>query len=342
MDDRGIPLVALLGAPRSGTSWLQSLIADDDRVVSPQETSLFSRYVAPLDEAWHAARRSSNEEWARRRFTGLAAVLTEEEFVAAVREFVAVALNGALCLEPGATVVLEKTPAHSLSAPLLAKYSPGPVRFLHIVRDGRDVTASLVAASSGWGAAWAPRTVPTAASMWAEYVGAAMRAREHGPYHEVRYEDLRSDGAAETLGQVLEFCGVPVPREAVAARLERSAFDRQRTGRRTNIALGGEAAKVATDIVEPPGFFRSGSVGGWQEWDTRDRVAFDIAAGEELRRRGYEHTDAWLGPAREVDRERRRARRRRQIARILRAGSSRLRQAADSIDPRRGSAVQSR
>ena len=44
-------LVLLVGAPRSGTTWLQTMLGAHPDVVTPQETDLFSRYLAPLDDA---------------------------------------------------------------------------------------------------------------------------------------------------------------------------------------------------------------------------------------------------------------------------------------------------
>src|SRR3984957_8916603 len=80
--------VALIGAPRSGTTWLQTLLASHDAVVSPQETNLFSRYVAPLEARWLHEARGTVAERQQRRFTGLGAVLTEADFRREVAAFV--------------------------------------------------------------------------------------------------------------------------------------------------------------------------------------------------------------------------------------------------------------
>ena len=175
--DEPVALVALVGAPRSGTTWLQTLLGADPRIVSPQETSLFARYAAPLDESWRWGLRGTPHDWARRRFAGLAGALTEDQFVALVREFVQGALSCMLELKPGACIVLEKTPGHSMCVDIVARYAP-QVRFVHIIRDGRDVAASLVAASEGWGSAWgAPKTIRHAAKVWLDNTTAARAAR---------------------------------------------------------------------------------------------------------------------------------------------------------------------
>ncbi|HEY1740895.1 MAG TPA: sulfotransferase, partial [Acidimicrobiia bacterium] len=118
-------MIALVGAPRSGTTWLQTLLASHDAIVSPQETNLFSRYVAPLEERWCYEARGSVAERQQRRFTGLGAVLTAAEFHGEVGHFVDDVLRSIAALKPGATILVEKTPSHSLHVDLVARYVPG-------------------------------------------------------------------------------------------------------------------------------------------------------------------------------------------------------------------------
>jgi hypothetical protein len=297
--------------------------------VTPQETSLFSRYVAPLDESWRWGLRGTAEDWARRRFSGLAAALTEEEFVALVRDFVDQALRRILLLKAGAEVVVEKTPSHSLHVELIAQFAP-QVRFLHIVRDGRDVAASLVDASQGWGSAWgAPNTVARAARTWVDYVSAAASARELAPYHEVSYEELRRGDDLAVLQRIFEFCGVPVGEAEVRGRLERYSFREQQSAGATAMVFGGEAARYAHAGAEPDGFFRRGAVGGWREgWTLEQRVEFDDIAGPTLVALGYENDDAWIGDNRAAARVRRTLVGRRRVGRVLTAAGRRMERSA--------------
>jgi hypothetical protein len=326
-----VPVIALVGAPRSGTTWLQHLVGADPAVATPQETALFSRYVAGLDEHWRWGLRGSADDWARRRFTGLASVYTEERFVAFVRDFVDQVLRDVLALKPGARIVLEKTPAHSLHVELIARYAP-QARFLHIIRDGRDVATSLVAASQSWGAAWgAPATVSQAARVWAEHVEAARRAAALGPYCELRYEDLRGECGGALLQQVFEFCGVAAGEDEVRRRLEEFSLASQRGEGRSAIVLGGEAGRHTGSATEPEGFFRDGA-GSWRDtWSTRERAEFHDVAGALLVELGYEPDDAWLGRAPQLDRARRAIAARRFVARAMRGGARRLERLAERV-----------
>ena len=81
---------------------------------------------------------------------------------------------------------------------MVAEFAPD-ARVVHLVRDGRDVTASLVAASGGWGHRWAPRSFADAARVWTSHVTGAREAVVSGlAYLEVRYEDLVEDFDGQT------------------------------------------------------------------------------------------------------------------------------------------------
>ncbi len=324
--------VALVGAPRSGTTWLQTLVGSHDAVASPQETNLFSRYVAPLEERWAWEARGSLADRQRRRFAGLGAVLTEDEFRCGVGAFVADVVQHIARLKPGASIVLEKTPSHSLHVELISRYVPG-ARFLHIVRDGRDVAASLVAASQSWGAAWgAPRSIGAAAHVWRDHVEGARRADGLAPYHEVRFETLRGPKGAEALRDVFAFCGVEVSEAEAGDRLGRYGIDAQRSGAR-GMVIGGEAARHERAEREPEGFFRAGRTGGWQGWTTRERVEFAAAAGRLLHDLGYADDEGWIGSRPAALRARAAVGTRRRLALAQRVVAGRLMRSAARIEP---------
>jgi hypothetical protein len=97
----------------------------------------------------------------------------------------------------------DKTPAYALHVPLLARIFPD-ARFIHIIRDGRDVALSYLDLP-GY-----PRTLWQAAIRWKERVRAARLA---GPglgkerYSEVRYESLVADPEG-VLRDLCQFLGL--------------------------------------------------------------------------------------------------------------------------------------
>jgi hypothetical protein len=274
------------------------MLGSHPSVASPQETDLFRRYLEPLTEAWEWQHRGGPGAWADRRFKGLPAVLSTDEFTAIARDFTDAIVARAAALRPGASIVLEKSPSTSLCTDVIAALTPD-ARVVHLVRDGRDVAASLLAASQGWGRWWAPRTLPQAARAWVTHVRGARRAPELGlPYFEVRYEALTA-GDARALADLHRFCGIDVTEEDATSLYESFSFERMagtadRPADESRLLVGGDFGPEAAGRAEPEGFYRRGTVAGWRDdWTTRDRLVFDAVAGDLLVELGYEPDHRW-------------------------------------------------
>jgi hypothetical protein len=94
----------------------------------------------------------------------------------------------------------DKTPAYVMQLPLLARSFP-EARFLHLIRDGREVALSLAEVS------WGPGNVLDAALQWRERVERGRRGAAKVPqdrYLEARYERLVAEPDA-ALGEVAAF-----------------------------------------------------------------------------------------------------------------------------------------
>jgi len=99
--------------------------------------------------------------------------------------------------KPGAVFFLDKSPNSTPHVELIAKCFP-EARFIHMIRDGRDVAISMLMASKGWGKSWATRRVEEAAREWKRFVVQGRKTREFTRnYTEVRYEELLSRGPDE-------------------------------------------------------------------------------------------------------------------------------------------------
>lgn len=197
-------LVLVVGARRSGTNWLQRVLASHPEVVAiPSETYLFSHGIAPLAERMqHAAPRLAR--------TG--AIYAEpDEFADATRDLCdRILLGAARRLDPDARLIVERTPWHAHHLGLIAGIYPD-AHVLHIIRDGRDVARSIAAQS------WGPSTLAEAAREWRDTVTAARTAG--GPrYRELRYERLLADTAHQT-AELLGSLGLEASEEMVAAAL---------------------------------------------------------------------------------------------------------------------------
>jgi Sulfotransferase family len=276
----------IIGAPRSGTSWLQALLGAHTLVATPQELDLFSRYLPPLWEAWNYELDRSPGD----RIVGLIAALTQEELEDALRAFAATVHRRVLALKPTAALVLEKAPGYSLHVELIDRLVPD-ARYLHLIRDGRDVTASLVAAGRSWGRRWAPSGARDAAELWRAHVEGARTAAAFGDrYLELRYEDLL-DRAEEQLLAAFGFldldADIALCRQVVDANRFAAAGEAHPLA--PSILLAGEAERRFGRAAEPAGFVRLGRSGGWASTLTaRELRICDDVAGDLLVALGYE------------------------------------------------------
>ncbi len=70
---RGKRLVFLVGAPRSGTTWLQLLLSRSPAIVTAPETHIFSLFLRSMVDQWNRIQETGER-------IGLNQVLSEEEF----------------------------------------------------------------------------------------------------------------------------------------------------------------------------------------------------------------------------------------------------------------------
>lgn len=286
-DYDGSKLVFLVGSPRSGTTWLQRLLGSHPQIATGQESHLFSEFLGPQLRRWkHYARPSRN----RRGGLGPGCYHTEEQFRGILRGYMLALLRPLLDEIPPSGVFLEKTPGHALYMGEIDELLPA-ARFIHLIRDGRDVAASLLRASASWGSEWAPTNAPRAAILWRRHVQAARRVGQDLPpdrYYEVRYEDLHRDGASTLMG-VFAFLGLPVDRTDVEVYLRRNRVDAARRGEGTPIPLRGQfGSKEIEEVREPEGFIHQGHPGsGARELSWIQRLLISYFAGSVMKDLGY-------------------------------------------------------
>lgn len=116
---------------------------------------------------------------------------------------------------------------------------------------------------------------------WDAHVAGWLLPRRHPGLLLVKYEDLHRDAAAVLRG-VLEFAGVEVSADRIAAAVEASGFDRMRAAE----DRGGVHGK-AGDPNER--FVRKGRVGGWRdELGNAELRILERKYGDVMRRIGYE------------------------------------------------------
>jgi len=269
----------IIGSPRSGTTWLQLMLGAHPKVCATTELRLYNKYIAPWLEAWRGEVVLTEEG---KHYLGLPVLWTEAEFHGFLRSFLEQAYRKVLAAKPHASHVLDKHPHYSAFVEEIHLFVP-QARFIHVMRDGRDVAVSLAAAARqmGW---FARETLPDYGALWKRELLAARKAsRYSGNYMEVRYEDLLA-APERVLTSVFEFCGLTADDALVAAIVEKHKFENLKRSRLT----------PSEGVRAPEGHYRQGKVGGWQrEFTGLQRYLFDEVAGDLLRELGYAREGWW-------------------------------------------------
>lgn len=202
------------GCPRSGTTLLGALLGAHSRCVCVPEMPF---KIYPLHRAeWEPGGLSRAEfadllqhhsyfqNWGipARALAGRAGPAKQFTYRAAVTELVG--RYAAAVEQPESDVWVDHTPENVLHVGTLLEQFPDAV-FLHIVRDGRGVAASLLPLR------WSVNSVFGAAAVWAEHLGYGLAAEAAQParVHRVGYEELVRE-PKRVLARICEFAGLPV------------------------------------------------------------------------------------------------------------------------------------
>jgi hypothetical protein len=199
------PPFFIVGSARSGTTFLRlALNAHPDIAVPPESrfiTELYKGDEVEVESFLDALQRHKRFsawklpiETVRREFHGNAFM----KYPDAIRS-----TYNAYAAHHGKSRWGDKTPRYVLNIPQLARLFPD-ARFIHLIRDGRDVALSYADVPFG------PKNVAKAAAIWAKRVGAGLRdgrALEPGRYLEVMYADLVEDNEAQ-IRDISEFIDV--------------------------------------------------------------------------------------------------------------------------------------
>jgi Sulfotransferase family len=189
------------GAPRSGTTWLVTLLATHPEIAGVEaESHLFDFGVDRLFD---------NLEGRDPVFRGLQSYLDRDEFLDLIRDFcdgVLTAMRSHVSNGFNPPFVVEKTPIAGRSAAfdLERKREVYPdAWYVHIVREREAVVRSLMRAP------WMPdRSYAACAAEWDRAVGRARATLGDLPrYREVSYEELRADPAG-CCKELFEWLGV--------------------------------------------------------------------------------------------------------------------------------------
>jgi hypothetical protein len=282
----------LVGCPRSGTTLLQAMLDAHPQVAVPPESHFIPRLVRRFSAGWHGtakAGRFADALFEGRRFDYWG--MPRERVIGLIEENEPADVAGAVRLlfatwaaDAGKTGYADKTPRYLGHVERLAALLP-EARFVHLIRDGRDVSLSLAESFER-----GPQTAAQGALYWSERVDAGRRqgsAIGPGRYLELRYEDLASD-PEPVLQRMCAFLGLAFE----PAMLEPGT-------RAERVLAGYPAAADHRNLARPVAPRRD-----WRrEMDPAAARDFELIAGPLLAELGYPVGTGLDGP--EAERERR-------------------------------------
>ena len=265
--------VLIVGAPRSGSTWVSYVLGQHPDVVGWHQAT-FQSYLAGVD-LWRRDRRWSHLSGQPEDSSveTLADALPLGEFRSELAAFADHVYGAVAASKPGASVVVDKQPENCRIARRIHAVDPD-VYFLHVIRDPRSVFVSQRAASQGWANFEFPTRPCDGADLWLSDVRRARTIASFSDrYLEVRYEDMHADGE-RVLAQIHDFVGIDSTALQRAEAIAAHTTDKMR-----------QAAAL------PDGFVREASTAGWVNSLTADEVAvIEHVAGPAMDDLGYART----------------------------------------------------
>ena len=265
-------MIFVLGHERSGTTMLRAMLDSHPELAVPPEAHsvipTMGREIQPLDLDDFLRTFASDKYFADWQLPADALDFLRDDPRVVTRADAIAGIYFAYARVHGKARYADKTPSHTAEIELLAARFPS-ARFIHIVRDGRDVAASMVTMNFG------ASQFAEAARTWRRKTLRAHHAgRALGPsrYHEIHYEDLVAE-PENALREICSFLDLPF------------TFEMLEYHRRADELLSGvRDTDHIQGIRRPP----TPNVRDWHvDVSPRDIAVFDEIAGEALDLLGY-------------------------------------------------------
>lgn len=243
-------IVWIFGSPRTGSTWLLSMMAGFKGHVPWPEPLIGAIFGAAYYRKW---------AWQRDRTGFILGDQYKDTWLRSIRSFVLDGMSARLP-EKKAEYVVIKEPNGSLGAPLIAQALPES-RMIFLVRDPRDVVSSILGANKE--GSWHSQLgradsqadnnpdefVRRQAKAYMENAGKAKEAYEahKGRKVVVRYEDLRNE-TLQTMRYLYSALEVPIDEERLRQIVEKRAWE-----------------NVPEEKKGPNKRLRKATPGGWKE-----------------------------------------------------------------------------
>lgn len=290
MSDATQPAPFVVGVGRSGTTLLRLMLDAHPDLAVPPEThfvpALIERFDAsaptPSDLVEVVTAQPSWRDFGFDEDDLLSAFGDAQDAASAIRAFFS-----AYAERHGKPRWGDKTPVYIESIKLIGAALGNQARFIHLIRDGRDVAVSRRARAAARGRE--PTPAAEEAETWRRRIeGARAQAGSVAHYREWRYEDLVAD-PEPTLREICDFVELGFEpamlsyHEGAAERLEELS---DLTSKKGKVRPRTERIAAHALTSEPP---RADRLGRWRtELAAAEIAAFEDVAGDLLADLGYE------------------------------------------------------
>lgn len=282
----------IVGAPRSGTTLLRFILDAHPEIAIPPETG-FLTIGATLkgkgdklrERFFHAVTNYPESSPAWPDFE-----ISAEEFRSALEEIAPFDISEGFrafyrlyAARFGKSRWGDKTPIYCLSIDAIRRVLP-EARFIHIIRDGRDVALSL---RKMW---FSPGPeMETQAAYWRQYIEAGRQSGLGRPdYLEIRYEHLIAN-TTETLERVCDFLDLEFDVSMLSFHTRTPERLKEHKGRMTGsgvMVTQEQRVRQQERTTQPPDVSR---LDVWKrEMTAEERNKFESVAGDLLAGLGYE------------------------------------------------------
>ena len=291
MSDAPQPAPFVVGVGRSGTTLLRLMLDAHPELAIPPET----HFLPALIDLWEGGERPGSDEqavavmshagWRDFGFDQGELESIFEETAASAAEAVR-AFYAAYASRHSKPRWGDKTPVYMESIARIGDTLDGQARFVHLIRDGRDVAASRGARAVKRGRSATPATKE--AETWKRRIESAReQAAEVEHYLEVRYEDLIADPES-TLRRVCGFAELEFDPAMLAyheGARERLSELSDLPGKGGTVRPGSERVEAHALTSEPP---RTDRIERWRKDLEPSSIAdYERVAGDLLVDLGY-------------------------------------------------------
>jgi len=204
---RAMQVFFVVGAQKSGTTWLQKSLNSIEGIHCLGEGHFIDKLLMPMTQTRYDYNQMMQVVQQRvYDGEGFYEPVPDQEFFGLMRTWILqIMVRNAGVPKESILALGDKTPANSFHIPTLKRLFPR-CRFVHILRDGRDVAVSAFrhrerilneSPQSGATELDLQKEAPQLLARWAGSYRAVKKAEKMGiPVHTVRYEDMLNGGIA--------------------------------------------------------------------------------------------------------------------------------------------------